>query len=182
MRLEWHFKQLYYTSCEHGLGGYAGYQFNAITPGVSAAVLREVEERTVYQPPRWLTGPDAGSWRLNRPHSPIGSARQPARRSPPASCSPAQIIQAAGNYFVHASPSSTPEHDLGALLPAELWGAPSGKAPRSATPNCRNWRRRCSRVVDRPRAQAFLSAHGAQECWRSYSARSAGRWPESGRS
>ena len=27
------FQQLYYTSCEHGLSGYAGYQFNAITPG-----------------------------------------------------------------------------------------------------------------------------------------------------
>ena len=27
------FQQLYYTSCEHGLGGYGGYQFNAVTPG-----------------------------------------------------------------------------------------------------------------------------------------------------
>ena len=39
------FKQLYYTSCEHGLGGYSGYQFNAVTPGVSPAVMREVEDR-----------------------------------------------------------------------------------------------------------------------------------------
>ena len=52
------FQQLYYTSCEHGLGGYGGYQFNAVTPGVPPAVLREVEERTVYEPPRWLTVPD----------------------------------------------------------------------------------------------------------------------------
>ena len=51
------FQQLYYTSCEHGLGGYGGYQFNAVTPGVPPAVLREVEERSVYEPPRWLTGP-----------------------------------------------------------------------------------------------------------------------------
>ena len=48
------FQQLYYTSCEHGLAGYGGYQFNAITPGVPPVVLREVEERTVYEPPRWL--------------------------------------------------------------------------------------------------------------------------------
>src|SRR5580693_236065 len=54
------FKQLYYTSCEHGLGGYSGYQFNAVTPGVSPAVMREVEDRTLYQPPGWLlTGPRA---------------------------------------------------------------------------------------------------------------------------
>ena len=48
------FQQLYYTSCENGLGGYGGYQFNAVTPGVAPAVLREVEEHTVYEPPRWL--------------------------------------------------------------------------------------------------------------------------------
>ncbi|HSR22603.1 MAG TPA: hypothetical protein VLW53_03565, partial [Candidatus Eisenbacteria bacterium] len=48
------FQQLYYTSCENGLGGYGGYQFNAITPGVPAAVMREVEDRTVYEPPGWL--------------------------------------------------------------------------------------------------------------------------------
>ena len=48
------FKQLYYTSCEHGLSGYSGYQFNAVTPGVSPAVMREVEDRTLYEPPGWL--------------------------------------------------------------------------------------------------------------------------------
>ena len=48
------FQQLYYTSCEHGLAGYSGYQFNAITPGVSPVVMREVEDRTVYEPPGWL--------------------------------------------------------------------------------------------------------------------------------
>src|SRR5207247_10339603 len=47
-------QQLYSSSCDNGLGGYGGYQFNAITPGGSAAVMREVEDRTVYEPPSWL--------------------------------------------------------------------------------------------------------------------------------
>src|SRR5215472_2516352 len=43
--------QLYYTSCRRGLLGYGGFQFNAVSPGVTTAQMREVEEATSYQPP-----------------------------------------------------------------------------------------------------------------------------------
>jgi hypothetical protein len=46
--------QLYYTSCETGLSGFAGFQFNAVTPGIPPDVLRTVESLTSYKPPRWL--------------------------------------------------------------------------------------------------------------------------------
>ena len=32
------FQQLYYTSCARGLGGYGGYQFNAVTTTLAAAM------------------------------------------------------------------------------------------------------------------------------------------------
>ena len=47
--------QLYYTSCETGLSGFAGFQFNAVTPGLPQDVLRRVESLTPYRPPRWLS-------------------------------------------------------------------------------------------------------------------------------
>jgi len=46
--------QMYYTSCEVGLAGYPGFQFNAATPGVDDGVLRRVERATSYEPPRSL--------------------------------------------------------------------------------------------------------------------------------
>src|SRR5690242_15085218 len=46
--------QLYYTSCENGLSGYGGFQFNAVTQGIPVEVMREVEALTAYEPPRWL--------------------------------------------------------------------------------------------------------------------------------
>ena len=48
------FQQLHYTSCQDGPAGYSGFQFSATTPGTAPAVLREVEELIVYQPPAWL--------------------------------------------------------------------------------------------------------------------------------
>ena len=51
------FEQLYYTSCEHGVGGYAGFQFNALSHGVGARVMREVEQLTAYELPSWDTSP-----------------------------------------------------------------------------------------------------------------------------
>lgn len=48
------FRQLYYTSCRSGLSEYAGYQFNAVTPGVSAEDMNEVEALSSYEPPGTL--------------------------------------------------------------------------------------------------------------------------------
>ncbi len=119
------FQQLYYTSCEHGLGGYGGYQFNAVTPGTSPVVMREVEERTVYEPPRWLLadpGPDepeaypvAFSYGISEATGMAITAHVVFTGT--------DYSGRPGNYFVHALVTSAPERDFGPLLPAELWGA-----------------------------------------------------------
>jgi hypothetical protein len=157
------FQQLYYTSCEHGLGGYGGFQFNAVTPGVSPAVLREVEERTVYQPPHWLADPDAEgleayptafSYTVNEAAGTAITARVVFTGT--------DYSGRPGNYFAHALASSTPERDFGALLPAELWGSPLWQSdpvagatlPELAPPLPPG-------VIDRPGAQAFLEAREA---------------------
>ena len=118
------FQQLYYTSCEHGLLGYGGFQFNAVTPGVSAAVLREVEDLTSYEPPRSMPGdpgPDQlASYPVAFSHS-LGSA---------GTFITARVVFAGsdysgrpGNYFAHALVTESAA-DFGSLLPAELWEAP----------------------------------------------------------
>ena len=160
------FQQLYYTSCEHGLGGYAGYQFNAITPGVPTAVLREVEERTIYEPPRWrMTDPGT-----DEPDAyPIAfsygvSETTGTTITSQAVFSGVDYSGRPGNYFVHALVSSAPEQDFGVLLPVELWGAAIWqRAPIDGTelpelpgPLPRG-------VIDRPGVQAFLDARGGQD-------------------
>ncbi|WP_047871140.1 GTPase-associated protein 1-related protein [Nocardiopsis sp. RV163] len=110
------FAQLYYTSCEHGLSGYAGYQFNAATPGVDPRVLREVERFTVYEPPRSRERVDEHP--VNLCYSPdvggvpvvsrvVSSGDDPSGRP--------------GNYFAHSLVAPGPEES--GPLPAELWGA-----------------------------------------------------------
>ena len=158
------FQQLYYTSCEHGLGGYGGYQFNAVTPGIPPVILREVEERTVYEPPRWLladSGPDepeafpvAFSYGMSEATG-MAIAAHVVFTGTDYSGRP-------GNYFVHALATSAPERDFGPLLPAELWGAAlwqsrpvdSTQLPELPGPPPRG-------VIDRPGVQAFLDAREA---------------------
>jgi GTPase-associated protein 1, N-terminal domain type 2/GTPase-associated protein 1, C-terminal domain/GTPase-associated protein 1, middle domain len=159
------FQQLYYTSCENGLAGYGGYQFNAVTPGVSPVVMREIEDRTVYEPPRWL---------LAEP-SPEEPEAYPVAFSHWASETPGTVITThvvfagadysgrPGNYFVHALVTSAAEHDYGAVLPVELWGAQLWRSrpvhdtrlPELPGPPPRG-------VVDRAGVQAFLDVHGAE--------------------
>ncbi len=158
------FKQLYYTSCEHGLGGYGGYQFNAVTTGVSPAVLREVEEQTVYEPPRWLTGPGP-----DEPEAyPVAFSHGISEATGAAVTAQAVFTGTdysgrPGNYFVHALVTDTPEDDFGSLLPAELWGAAAlwqtqpaddTELPELPGPPPRG-------VIDRAGVQAFLDARGA---------------------
>jgi GTPase-associated protein 1, N-terminal domain type 2/GTPase-associated protein 1, C-terminal domain/GTPase-associated protein 1, middle domain len=155
------FQQLYYTSCEHGLGGYGGYQFNAITPGIPPVVLREVEERTVYEPPRWLLAdpdpeayPVAFSYGMS-PATGMAIAAHVVFTGTDYSGRP-------GNYFVHALATSAPERDFGPLLPVELWGAAlwqSHPVDRTQLPELPGPPPRG--VIDRPGVQAFLDARGA---------------------
>ncbi len=118
------FQQLYYTSCEHGLLGYGGFQFNAATAGVSPAVMREVEDLTSYEPPRSMPGDPGPDQLAGYPvafsHS-LGSAGTSIT---------AQVVFAGadysgrpGNYFAHALVTGSAT-DFGPLLPVELWQAP----------------------------------------------------------
>jgi hypothetical protein len=158
------FQQLYYTSCEHGLGGYGGYQFNAVTPGTPPVILREVEERTIYEPPRWLLA-DSGQ---DDPEAfPVAFSYGMSEATGMAIA--AHVVFTGtdysgrpGNYFVHALATSAPERDFGPLLPAELWGAAlwrsrpvdSTQLPELLGPPSRG-------VIDRSGVQAFLDARGA---------------------
>lgn len=160
------FQQLYYTSCEHGLGGYGGYQFNAVTPGVSPIVLREVEERTIYEPPRWLLadpGPDepeaypvAFSYGMSEAAGAAITAHVVFTGT--------DYSGRPGNYFVHALVTSAPEKDFGSLLPAELWGAALWQSkPLDGTELPELPGPPPPGVIDRPGVQAFLDARKAQD-------------------
>ena len=157
------FLQLYYTSCEHGLGGYGGYQFNAITPGTPPILLQEVEERTVYEPPRSLlvhpedpeAYPVAFSYGLSEAAG-MAVAAHVVFTGTDYSGRP-------GNYFAHALATSAPDRDFEPLLPAELWGAAlwrTGPADGTELPEMPGPLPRGT--IDRPGTQAFLDARGAE--------------------
>ena len=160
------FQQLLYTSCEHGLAGYGGYQFNAATPGVPPDVLREVEERTVYEPPRWLQAEPAADEPEAYPIVLSYGLSDPASAAITAHVvfTGADYSGRPGNYFAHALVTSTPDLDFGSLLPVELWEAALWRTstvdrtelPELAGPPPHG-------VIDRPGAQAFLDAQGSEE-------------------
>ncbi|MFI0370776.1 GTPase-associated protein 1-related protein [Actinomadura sp. 1N219] len=116
------FHQLYYTSCRTGLSGYAGYQFNAVTPGVSPEVMHEVEAVSSYEPPGTLG------------HSPTP---EQIEGCPVNLCfvpGPEPIVANVaftgtdysgrfGNYFAHALVPASGGMWRGPL-PIELWKAP----------------------------------------------------------
>jgi GTPase-associated protein 1, N-terminal domain type 2/GTPase-associated protein 1, middle domain len=110
--------QLYYTSCTHGLSGYTGFQFNAVSAGVDAALMREVERLTGYQRPR---GVPEGEEPVNLCHA-VDSATGFAIT--------AQVVYVGkdpsgrpGNYFAHAIATSVADEDMPAVRPVELWGS-----------------------------------------------------------
>ena len=160
------FQQLYYTSCEHGLGRYGGYQFNAITPGVSPAILREVEERTIYEPPRWLQADPALD---EREAYPVAFSYGISEATGMAIT--AHVVFAGtdysgrpGNYFAHALVTGEPEQDFGSVLPAELWGAQLWRStPADGTELPELPGPPSPGVIDRPGVQAFLDARKADD-------------------
>ena len=117
------FAQLYYTSCESGLSDFAGFQFNAATPGVPTPVLREVEALTSYEPPRSLGyRPSAAEIAA----CPVNLVYR---------CEPTTVLanvvfvgldfsQRLGNYFAHALVGQTGTDRFDRILPIELWGSP----------------------------------------------------------
>jgi hypothetical protein len=159
------FQQLYYTSCERGLGGYGGYQFNAITPGVSPAIMREVEEKTVYEPPRWLQADPSPNEPEAYPVAFSHGVSEATRTTITAHVvfTGADYSGRPGNYFAHTLITSDPERDFGSLLPAELWGAEwwqSGPVDGTDLPELPGSPPRG--VIDRPGVQAFLDARQAE--------------------
>lgn len=159
------FQQLYYTSCRTGLSGYGGYQFNAVTPGVSPVVMREVEERTVYEPPRWLLDDPCPE----EPEAyPVAFSHGVSEATGAAIT--AHVVFAGtdysgrpGNYFAHALVTDAPDRDFEPLLPVELWGADlwhSGPVAGTSLPELTGPLPRG--LIDRPGVQAFLDTRGAR--------------------
>lgn len=158
------FQQLYYTSCRTGLSGYGGYQFNAVTPGVSPVVMREIEERTVYEPPRWLLDDPCPE----EPEAyPVAFSHGVSEATGAAIT--AHVVFAGtdysgrpGNYFAHALVTDAPDRDFEPLLPVELWGADlwhSGPVAGTSLPELTGPLPRG--LIDRPGVQAFLDTRGA---------------------
>lgn len=117
--------QVYYTSCRTGLRGSPGFQVHAATPGIAAAVLQQVERLCVYVPPVSAPsrpGPsELEQFPLALIHQQlpdgttvVGQARYVG----------ADYSGRFGNYFAHSLVTTTPEVDLGDLLPIQLWRSP----------------------------------------------------------
>ncbi|WP_261561817.1 GTPase-associated protein 1-related protein [Frankia tisae] len=158
------FRQLYYTSCEVGLSGYPGFQFNATSPGIAPELLRRVESFTAYDPPSSLPyNADAAAIAA----CPVNLCFSPAEDGTVLAnvvFVGADYSNRFGNYFAHALVTEDTAADLGEALPIELWGAPvwtstpvttsvdlpvlSGQPPRGQ--------------LDRRRVAAFLQAHGGR--------------------
>ena len=111
------FQQLYYTSCEHGVGGYAGFQFNAVSEGVGVRTMREVEQFTVYELPSWDSSPADAPVNLCHVRDAVRGDDITAH----VVYAGADFSGRAGNYFAHALVTEDPGRDFGGLLPIELW-------------------------------------------------------------
>jgi GTPase-associated protein 1, N-terminal domain type 2/GTPase-associated protein 1, C-terminal domain/GTPase-associated protein 1, middle domain len=112
--------QLYYTSCEKGLSPYAGFQFNAATPGIPAEVMREVEGLTSYEPPRSLSyHPD----RAAIESSPVNLVYRPGPAGVLASVRfvGEDFSHRMGNYFAHSIVPMQGDEDFDSSLPIEFW-------------------------------------------------------------
>ena len=119
-------EQLYYTSCEQGLTGFAGYQFNAVSPGASAETQREVLSQIAYKPPRSQMFP-AEAGELAR--CPVNLCFRPGTPTLLANVEYVgqDFSKRFGNYFAHAFAADSAgelAEALGPLLPIELWRAP----------------------------------------------------------
>jgi GTPase-associated protein 1 len=117
------FQQLYYTSCEHGLSGFSGYQFNAVSEGVSAETMRDVEALTGYEPPPSMLYSDAPG---DLARCPVNLCHLPGEPSVTACVryvgrDPSQRF---GNYFAHALAGRDLAAGSGDTLAIELWRSP----------------------------------------------------------
>ncbi|MFH9369008.1 GTPase-associated protein 1-related protein [Streptomyces anulatus] len=135
--------QLYYTSCERGLSGFAGFQFNAVSPGVTTEAMHTVESLAGYDPPRPLAESETPG---QLAHCPVTLCFSPAP-SGPASGQGATLLHVRyvgrdsarrfGNYFAHALHAPSAEEfaaACGGRLAIEFWGSGVWTATESAHP------------------------------------------------
>jgi GTPase-associated protein 1, N-terminal domain type 2/GTPase-associated protein 1, C-terminal domain/GTPase-associated protein 1, middle domain len=117
------FAQLYYTSCESGLSGFTGFQFNAVTPGLPPQILREVETLASYQPPRRVGSKPTAADIAACPVSLVYSA-EPTTILARVVFVGTDFSGRSGNYFAHALVSEDGPDPFGEVLPIELWDSP----------------------------------------------------------
>ncbi|MCX5107810.1 GTPase-associated protein 1-related protein [Streptomyces sp. NBC_00378] len=121
------FQQLYYTSCEHGLSGFSGFQFNAVSAGVTAGTRQTVEALAGYEPPRSLVESDTPE-ALER--CPVNLCYRPDDREGAGATALCvryvgrDSARRFGNYFAHALHSEDFTAAGRGLLPIELWNSP----------------------------------------------------------
>ncbi|WP_353940737.1 GTPase-associated protein 1-related protein [Streptomyces sp. HUAS MG91] len=155
------FQQLYYTSCEHGLSGSSGFQFNAVSEQVTAGTRHRVEGLAGYEPPRALAESD----------TPESLARCPVNLCHTAGTTGATTLcvryagrdsaRRFGNYFAHALHTEGEfTADSGGLLAIELWDSPLWAARTVDSTELPEQPAPLPRGPLSPRAvRAFLRAH-----------------------
>lgn len=118
------FQQSYYTSCEVGLRGGKGFQFNATTAGMDSALLAQVERLGLYLPPVSLpsrpTPEQVNDFPTALLYQQLGDGRVVLAQ---ARYTGMDYSGRFGNYFTHALVSDDPLADIVAqkFLPIELW-------------------------------------------------------------
>ena len=119
------FQQVYYTSCEKGLGGGKGFQVNAASEEITPTTLQQVERLGLYVPP--LSAPSRPTpeeieqfpvsllfQTLNDGGAVLGQAKYIG----------ADYTGRYGNFFTHSLVSSNPYADFfqtNPILPIETW-------------------------------------------------------------
>lgn len=153
------FGQLFYTSCEHGLTKYPGYQFNAATPGIPPEVMTDVEAMTAYDPPPSLAY-DANAEQIAS--CPVNLCYRPGPYTVLANVVfvGTDYSHRFGNYFAHALITDNPDVDLGAVLPIELWRAPFWVSQPVAEPELP---RLSLPPIDRLPVADFIGEHRGRE-------------------
>ncbi|WP_405973373.1 GTPase-associated protein 1-related protein [Streptomyces sp. NBC_00988] len=156
------FQQLYYTSCEHGLSGSSGFQFNAVSEQVSAETRHRVEGLAGYEPPRSLAESDTPELLA---HCPVNLCHTPGRQGGATTLCVRYVgrdsARRFGNYFAHALYTEGEfTADSGGLLAIELWDSPAWTARVAGTTGIPELPAPLPRGPLSPRSvRAFLRAH-----------------------
>ena len=120
------FLQLHYTSCEHGLSGYSGFQFCSVTPGTQPEIMRDIEQLTIYETPRPMTADEARRQAKELPVNLVYTYTDNPKKAIIAQVKSTgtDFSNRTGNYFAHSLVTFDPDEDLRDVLPIELWDAP----------------------------------------------------------